>query len=120
MVKYKSCFLTNSFLVEFWERQCKDVFGSKFDLKLLQRGIDRSNWMYGAKEINVTNVVFVQGSIDPWHAMGVTQDLNEDAKAIYISGTAHCANMYPAQPDDLPQLAQARKTIQDTIAKWLK
>ena len=52
--------------------------------------------------------------------MGVTQDLNEDAKAIYISGTAHCANMYPAQPDDLPQLAQARKTIQDTIAKWLK
>ena len=75
--------------------------------------------MYGAKNIKVTNVVFVQGSFDPWHAMGITQDLSENATSIFISGTAHCANMYPARKEDPPQLVQARNDIKNLIAKWL-
>ena len=30
------------------------------------------------------------GSVDPWHALGVTHDLGH-VKAIVIDGTAHCA-----------------------------
>ena len=30
--------------------------------------------MYGAKNIDVTNVVFVHGSFDPWHALGIIED----------------------------------------------
>ena len=48
--------------------------------------IEDSNSYYGAKELDVDNVVFVHGSIDPWHAMGRTTDLNEDAPAIMIEG----------------------------------
>ena len=47
----------------------------RYDLGLLTRGISRTNVMYGSKDIQVSNVVFVHGSIDPWHAMGVTKDL---------------------------------------------
>ena len=36
------------------------------------------------------------------------------------SGTAHCANMYPASDDDLPQLVEARATIEKLIGTWLK
>ena len=32
--------------------------------------VEDSNSYYGAKELDVDNVVFVHGSIDPWHAMG--------------------------------------------------
>ena len=106
----------------FLEKQCTDVFGPKFDLSLLEKGIRRTNANYGAKNIQVTNVVFVQGSIDPWHAMGLTQRRSRGddvAPVIYIQGTAHCANMYPASESDPPQLSAARKEVKRFIAKWL-
>ena len=109
---------TNLFGVEFFEKQCQDIYGPKFDLTLLQRGTERSNYLYGAKDIQVTNVVFVHGSFDPWHALGLTED-NGINKAILIPGTAHCANMYPASPEDPPQLKQARQTVGALISKWL-
>lgn len=35
-------------------------------------------------------------------------------------GTAHCANMYPASSEDLPQLALARDHIFLLLQRWLK
>jgi hypothetical protein len=29
--------------------------------------------MYGGTGLRVSNVVFVHGSFDPWHALGITQ-----------------------------------------------
>ena len=43
-----------------------------------------------------------------------------EATAIYITGTAHCANMYPESEDDLPQLKKARMQIRAKIAQWLQ
>lgn len=37
----------------------------------------------------------------------------------YFLGTAHCANMYPPTPTDLPQLKKARTTIKAYLSKWL-
>lgn len=36
------------------------------------------------------------------------------------SGTAHCANMYPARSEDLPQLTLARDHIFLLLQQWLK
>ncbi len=69
--------------------------------------------------IQVTNVVFVHGTFDPWHALGITQDLGPKTKAILIPGTAHCANMYPASQEDPPQLTSARKRIGEILKEWL-
>ncbi len=35
-------------------------------------------------------------------------------------GTAHCANMYPARSEDLPQLALARDHVFLLLQQWLK
>jgi hypothetical protein len=75
--------------------------------------------MYGGKNIHVTNVVFVHGSFDPWHALGVTKDLSPDATAILIPETAHCANMYPERDDDPPQLKQARVMVRSNKSKTI-
>ena len=48
--------------------------------------VQGSNDYYGATELDVNNVVFVHGSIDPWHAMGRLTDLNENSPAIIIPG----------------------------------
>ncbi|KAK3095371.1 hypothetical protein FSP39_013868 [Pinctada imbricata] len=109
----------NFFAEDFFTLQCTDIFGENFNEKLIQRGINRTNTNYGGYGIKITKVIFPNGSIDPWHALGVTKDLSPDAVAVYINGTAHCANMYPSLPSDPPSLVQARETIQKYIGQWL-
>ncbi|XP_075228469.1 putative serine protease K12H4.7 [Lycorma delicatula] len=106
--------------LKFFEDTCTDVFGSEFNPQQLMGDIFRTNVMYGALGIEVSRVVFVHGSIDPWHALGVIESNNNEAPAIYINGTAHCANMYPPSDHDSPELKDARVKISEFIGKWLK
>lgn len=95
--------------------------------------------MYGGLDIQGNNIVFVHGSIDPWHALGITKTKENLAPAIYIkgylintyfsnyvtfknyfSGTAHCANMYPPSENDLPELKAAREMIGELLEIWLQ
>ena len=48
--------------------------------------IQATNTEYGGVDIKVDNVVFVHGSVDPWHAMGVINTTTDSAPAIYIAG----------------------------------
>merc|ERR1711942_632301 len=79
-----------------------------------------SNIEYGGYEPSVNNVVFVHGSIDPWHAMGVLEDLHEGAPSIYITGTSHCADMYEAKESDPEELTAARIRIGNLVKSWVQ
>ena len=81
--------------------------------------MSNTNTEYGGFIPNVENVVFVHGSVDPWHAMGVLEDLNENAPAIYIPGTSHCADMYNDSADDPQELLDARQMIKQLITGWI-
>lgn len=110
----------DEFPLEFFIHQCQDIFGPRFSLTLLESGVKRTNTLYGGRNLKVTRVVFPNGSIDPWHALGITDDLSAEAKAIFINGTAHCAIMYPASTSDPPQLTQAREQVFHLINHWLQ
>ncbi|XP_014233688.1 putative serine protease K12H4.7 [Trichogramma pretiosum] len=112
---------SETFPVDFYLTMCQDIFGPRF-LHTVEIGVERTNTIYGALDLPnvISNVVFVHGSIDPWHALGVTKSNNPEAPAIFINGTAHCANMYPPSKKDLPQLTQARKQISNYIGQWLE
>ncbi|XP_031831625.1 putative serine protease K12H4.7 [Nomia melanderi] len=116
----QSNLFSDNFPVDFFIQQCIDVFGPRYDIYLLKSAVDRTNVLYGALNLEVTNVVFVHGSVDPWHVLGITKSLNPQAPAIYINGTAHCANMYPPSKNDLPELKEARVQIGQLIRQWLK
>ena len=62
--------------------------------------------------------MFVHGTIDPWHAMGVLEDLAEDAVSIVIPGTSHCADMYGDSTADSEDLVMARRRIGEFVAEW--
>ncbi|KAM0732821.1 putative serine protease F56F10.1 [Formica fusca] len=111
---------SDTFPVKFFIQQCIDIFGPRYDIDLLKSGVTRTNILYGALNLQVTNVVFVHGSVDPWHVLGITTSSNPQAPAIYINGTAHCADMYPSSENDMPQLKEARIQIKDLIKQWLK
>ncbi|XP_026472568.1 LOW QUALITY PROTEIN: putative serine protease F56F10.1 [Ctenocephalides felis] len=108
------------FPVDFFIQQCKDIFGSRYSMDNLEKAVERTNIIYGALNIPTTRIVFVHGSIDPWHALGITKSMRKESPAVYIKGTAHCANMYPARDSDLPQLNRARQFVGQLIKKWLK
>jgi len=105
--------------LEFFEQWCQDAFGADFTHEMLQKSVEASNIEYGGYKPSVSNVVFVHGSIDPWHAMGVLDDLHEDAPSIYITGTSHCADMYPDREGDPEELTAARIRIGGLVRKWL-
>ena len=73
--------------MEYFEQQCADVFGEDFTHEMMERSIAQTNIEYGGFTPAVSNVVFVHGSVDPWHAMGVLEDLSAQATAIYITGS---------------------------------
>ena len=59
--------------------------------------------------------LFTSGSIDPWHALSVFSNLSSSETAVFINGTAHCANMGPSRASDPPQLVQAREVCMRLI-----
>lgn len=77
---------SETFPVDFFVQQCTDIFGPRYGIHLLERSVARTNTFYGAKDIEVSNVVFVHGYIDPWHALGITESSKPQAPAIYING----------------------------------
>jgi hypothetical protein len=105
--------------VRFFEYMCTDIFGPKFDIDLINKGVEDTNTYYGGLDIEVTNTVFVHGTTDPWHRMGITKTNKSGMEAILIPGTAHCANMYPPSPQDPPALVAARRRIGELISKWV-
>lgn len=101
-------------------KTCSAVYG--ISASAVNDAVTATNKLYGGKDNipkNATNIVFPNGSIDPWHALGVLASRGSLA-AVFINGTAHCANMYPPSPHDLPDLVKAREVISDNIQNWLK
>ena len=66
-------------------------------------------------------IVFPNGSVDPWHALGITssREVSSDSMAVFINGTAHCADLYPDSESDPPSLIDARIQIRNFLASSL-
>ncbi len=105
--------------IDLYTIMCQKVFN--ISAQQVQDNIKKTNEFYGGKDIpkKVTRIVFPNGSVDPWHALGITKDISDDLKAVYINGTAHCANMYPANKYDRPELTKARAEISTIVGEWL-
>ncbi|XP_073349372.1 thymus-specific serine protease [Pagrus major] len=106
------------FPLEYQVKQCALYYN--VSAEQLAEAVAQTNEYYGGYDIRSTRIVFPNGSIDPWHALGITQDIIADLPAVFIKGTAHCANMYPARSEDLPQLALARDHVFLLLQQWLK
>jgi len=105
----------NLFNVSTQTQQCMDVFGFDF--------LPDVNWTlteFGGQDPDGSDTLWVNGSIDPWHALGVlVAPANADFKTLLINGTAHCADMIPPQPGSPATLAVAQQAIQDQLAMFL-
>jgi hypothetical protein len=102
--------------LSYYTQMCTDVFGFPFN-----DPTPATNLYYGADHPVGSNVLFVSGSIDPWHSLTVTQNLTQSLRAFLINGTAHCAQLFPSS-DEVnapPGLYEAQVYTNQNIARWL-
>uniref|UniRef100_A0A8R1HQG0 Uncharacterized protein n=1 Tax=Caenorhabditis japonica TaxID=281687 RepID=A0A8R1HQG0_CAEJA len=107
--------------VNLFVQLCQDVFDPNYDRNAIDGYIDYTNYQYGERfHYRGTNVVFPNGNVDPWHALGLYYSTDSSVVSYLINGTAHCADMYTARDTDAPGLKIVRDLIDDNIAKWLQ
>lgn len=98
---------------------CQTVF--KINPEDVPKNVRFTNDYYGSNNTQQSKIIFVNGSIDPWHWLSILK--NEpvfDIYGVYIEGTAHCANMLPEEESDPVALKMARKEISSLVSKFLQ
>ncbi|CAB0045104.1 unnamed protein product [Trichogramma brassicae] len=106
--------------LNFYADMCTDIYGPYFKRNLVERGVNRTNIVYGSDVPDVTNVIFVNGNVDPWHSLGVLEDLNDASPAFLIDGSSHCQDLNPDNMDADPEdLLETRSKIKTIVSSWL-
>ncbi len=67
------------------EQLCQDVYG--ISPSTVTNAIQETNNFYGSTHLQTTNVVLPNGSVDPWHALGILKTLGPTEQAEYYTGT---------------------------------
>lgn len=78
------------------------------------------NQVYGSLNPNVTNVFSIHGNIDPWHRLGIVNDLSDNSPAILINGTSHCADLQGSSLSDSTEMKYAREQARKYITSWVQ
>ncbi|CAG9796378.1 unnamed protein product [Diatraea saccharalis] len=110
---------TKNIPIELYYTMCTKLFGPDFDETRVNTGVRDSNILYGGLKPNVTNVVFVNGDMDPWSKLGILEDLSYKAPAKMISRASHCRDLFSDRDDDPEELKQARIYIKYLIKSWI-
>ncbi|CAM4618422.1 unnamed protein product [Lepidochelys kempii] len=97
---------------------CSQVFG--IGPERVGEAVTFTNEYYGADHPKASRILFVNGNIDPWHALSVLKNQSRSERAILINGTSHCANMNPSKPSDPLPLVLARERIDYQVGDWLR
>ncbi|XP_068085071.1 putative serine protease F56F10.1 [Anabrus simplex] len=93
-------------------------------LETLEDNIRKTNLRYGGKTPNVTNVVFMHGSNDPWLPLGVLRDLSSSARVFIFQGLSHCefcnGRVYfqIAEDERIPEWMKMYDEIDSIIGSW--
>jgi len=105
--------------LDYFLTMCKDLYG--IDKTSPEKSVDYTNAYYGGRDVKSDKIVFLNGSVDPWHALGLISDTPkpEDMPVYYIKGTAHCADLYGTSVNDLASLTYAREQAWKYVGKWL-
>lgn len=74
-------------------KQCASFYNVSGDQ--VAEAAAETNEYYGGYDIRSSRIVFPNGSIDPWHALGITQDIAPDLPAVFIEGEIKLAQSEP-------------------------
>jgi len=89
---------------------CTRLFGTIPDVT--DAAVLSNSVSYGDNRTGGTNILYVNGDLDPFHWGSVTRNtsgaLARNVMALLIRGGSHCADMGSPSPHDLPAMAEAK------------
>ncbi|KAH9082805.1 hypothetical protein LEN26_021101 [Aphanomyces euteiches] len=104
--------------------------GSKRSLRAFgitdtEKRVAKTLKFYGGLKVNVGDVVWPGGTIDPWSGLSftnTTKPVNCHSDVVYMEGTAHCADMYSRADDLAPAWALDRieANVKNFLSKKIK
>ncbi|XP_052012585.1 thymus-specific serine protease [Apodemus sylvaticus] len=97
---------------------CERVFG--LSPASVAQSVAQTNAYYGGQSPGATQVLFVNGDVDPWQVLSVTQDLGPSEPALLIPSASHCLDMAPLRPSDSPSVRLGRQKIFQQLQDWLR
>ncbi|KAH3770490.1 hypothetical protein DPMN_171777, partial [Dreissena polymorpha] len=98
---------------------CQKIF--KINPADVDVDVQFTNDYYGGNRTQQSKIVFVNGSIDPWHWLSIlTNQTALHQYAVFIPGTAHCADLGTARDSDPAALSAARQEIAGLVAQFLE
>ncbi|XP_026320197.1 putative serine protease K12H4.7 [Hyposmocoma kahamanoa] len=109
---------TRNIPADLYYKMCLGMFGHEFNEERINAGVLNTNKLYNGLTPNVTHVVFVNGDMDPWHRLGVLEDVSYEAPAKIIPAASHCRDLFSNRKGDPEELKEARKYIKYLIEKW--
>jgi pimeloyl-ACP methyl ester carboxylesterase len=99
-------------------RVCKDVFG--ISAAEVKSRVDFSNFYWGADKPSGSRVLFVNGQIDPWHALSLLESPDpENLPTLWVPGASHHFWTHPILPTDTSYIVDARNSIWSQVTRWL-
>jgi pimeloyl-ACP methyl ester carboxylesterase len=102
---------------DYWTAVCQGFSG-------MEPAVDatRATYYQPIHEGRVSNLFFVNGTLDPWSALSYQwQEQAPDGVTVStVVGGSHCSDLYNLQPDSNPDVAAAHQTFQQLAAGWLQ
>ncbi|KAH7716792.1 Protein PCP-3 [Aphelenchoides avenae] len=111
--------------VNHFVETCTELYGSVKDRRRVDEAVARTNRIYGgATNYSGTHVVFINGGADLWHALSVltsrtsADDGRAEVTSFLVPEQPHCHDVHK-DPEDPPQLIEARRRTNQLIGEWL-
>jgi len=98
-----------------------DICLTAFDIDAdtVNRQIEYTNAMYGGSHVQATRVMYPNGQIDPWHALGVLSAPNAEEPTLWVQAASHHFWTHTTQPTDDVFIREARVAIWNQVDAWL-
>lgn len=92
----------------------------RFNEGFLGDNVERQNTNHGGLALNVENVIFTHGELDPWRTVGVEADLNAHSPAFVIKGASQSKDMGLISEFDSDDLIKAKLSIIKILNGWIE
>ena len=101
---------------QYWADQCKQWVDATPDI-----AGTRSEYVDALDRGDVSNVLFVNGSLDPWSSLSYTDASAPAGLTTFVVATgSHCEDLQELQPDSILGVFKAHKLFHDLALQWLK
>lgn len=97
---------------------CRAAFGTKPDAVF--DAVAATNVEYYSTMKAETRCLSVNGDVDPWHGLAITEPLSPEMPAMMVRGSSHHYWTHPSAPTDNDAIVAARQAIWAQVTEWLQ